>query len=56
MKAFNPERIAYYEANGWRAYYDRKWLRLLRWYNREIPIEFFLARQSVGMPACSGNS
>ena len=30
MKAFNPQRIAYYEANGWRAYYDRKWLRLLR--------------------------
>jgi hypothetical protein len=30
LKAFNPERIAYYEANGWRAYYDRKWLRLLR--------------------------
>ena len=30
MKVFNPERIANYEANGWRAYYDRKWLRLLR--------------------------
>lgn len=27
---FNPERVAYYEAAGWRAYYDRRWLRLLR--------------------------
>ena len=27
---FDPERIAYYEANGWRAYYERKWLRVLR--------------------------
>lgn len=26
----NPQRIAYYEANGWRAYYDRRWLNLLR--------------------------
>ena len=26
---FNPDRIAYFEAAGWRAYYDRKWLRLL---------------------------
>ena len=27
---FNPERVAYFEANGWRAYYDRHWLTLLR--------------------------
>lgn len=26
----NPERVAYYEAEGWRAYYDRKWLKMLR--------------------------
>src|SRR5579863_1985351 len=26
----NPERVAYFEANGWRAYYDRKWLKVLR--------------------------
>ena len=26
----NPERIAYFEAAGWRAYYDRKWLQLMR--------------------------
>jgi hypothetical protein len=25
-----PGRIAYYEAEGWRAYYDRKYFRLLR--------------------------
>ncbi|MCC7354894.1 MAG: hypothetical protein IT330_14210 [Anaerolineae bacterium] len=27
---FNPDRVASFEANGWRAYYDRAWLRLLR--------------------------
>ena len=26
-KAFHPERVAYYEAAGWRAYYDHRWLR-----------------------------
>jgi hypothetical protein len=26
----NPDRIAYFEAAGWRAYYDRKWLKMLR--------------------------
>jgi hypothetical protein len=32
MKAFNynPDRVAYFEAAGWRAYYDRAWLKLLR--------------------------
>lgn len=25
-----PARVAYFEAAGWRAYYDRKWLRMLR--------------------------
>ena len=27
---FDPDRVAYYEAAGWRAYYDRRWGRLLR--------------------------
>jgi hypothetical protein len=27
---FNPQRVAYFEAAGWRAYYDRQWLKLLR--------------------------
>jgi hypothetical protein len=27
---FDPERIAYFEAAGWRAYYDHKWLKMLR--------------------------
>ena len=27
---FDPDRVAYFEANGWRAYYDREWIRLLR--------------------------
>ena len=26
----NPDRVAYFEAAGWRAYYDRKWLSMLR--------------------------
>jgi len=26
---FNPDRVAYFEAAGWRAYYDRKWLKML---------------------------
>ncbi len=27
---FRPDRVAYFEAEGWRAYYDRKWPRLLK--------------------------
>lgn len=27
---FDPERIAHYEASGWRAYYDRRWFDVLR--------------------------
>ncbi len=27
---FNPDRVAYFEAAGWRAYYDRQWLKMLR--------------------------
>lgn len=26
---FNPERVAYFEAAGWRAYYDHAWFKLL---------------------------
>ena len=26
----DPDRVAYFEAEGWRAYYDRRWLRLIR--------------------------
>ena len=26
---FNPDRVAYFEATGWRAYYDRAWFKLL---------------------------
>ncbi|MBI3959081.1 MAG: hypothetical protein HY328_09750 [Chloroflexi bacterium] len=28
-RSFTPERIAHFEAAGWRAYYDRNWLRVL---------------------------
>ncbi len=27
---FDPARVAHFEATGWRAYYDRQWLKLLR--------------------------
>jgi len=27
---FDPERVAHFEASGWRAYYDRRWLDVLR--------------------------
>jgi hypothetical protein len=25
--SFDPDRVAFYETEGWRAYYDRRWLR-----------------------------
>jgi hypothetical protein len=28
--ASDPDRVAYFEKAGWEAYYDRKWLRVLR--------------------------
>jgi hypothetical protein len=27
---FDADRVAYFETEGWRAYYDRRWLRLLK--------------------------
>src|SRR5438270_5473607 len=26
---FEPDRVAYYEAAGWRAYYDHRWLKIV---------------------------
>jgi hypothetical protein len=26
----NPDRVAYFEAAGWRAYYDHKWIKMHR--------------------------
>jgi hypothetical protein len=26
---FNPDRVAYFEAEGWRAYYEHNWLKML---------------------------
>jgi hypothetical protein len=26
----NPDRVAYFEAAGWRGYYDHKWIKMLR--------------------------
>jgi hypothetical protein len=28
--SFDAKQVAYYEVEGWKAYYDRNWLRLLR--------------------------
>lgn len=28
--SMNPERVAYFEAAGWRAYYDRRWFKMVR--------------------------
>ena len=28
--SMNPDRVAYFEAAGWRAYYDRTWLTMVR--------------------------
>jgi hypothetical protein len=41
--AFVPERVGYYECEGWRAYYDHKWVRLLR-------LLVSLCRQQFSMP------
>lgn len=27
LSTFRPDRVAYYEAAGWRAYYDHRWVR-----------------------------
>jgi len=27
---FNPDRVAYFEAAGWRAYYEHRWFKMLR--------------------------
>ena len=39
----DPDRIAYYEAAGWRAYYERKYLKLLR-------LTAAMAREQFGIP------
>src|SRR3984893_11313940 len=39
----NPERVAYFEAAGWRAYYDRKWLTMV-W------LIVALCQQQFGIP------
>ncbi len=36
----NPERVAFYEAEGWRAYYDKKWLKMLRLMLRLVQEQF----------------
>lgn len=40
---FDPDRVAYAEANGWRAYYDRKWPKMLQ-------LMMQLSREQFHMP------
>ena len=42
-RSFDPDRIARYEVAGWRAYYDRRWLRLLR-------LTLALCQEQFGIP------
>jgi hypothetical protein len=42
-RAFDPDRIAHYEVAGWRAYYDRRWPRLLR-------LGLALCQEQFGIP------
>lgn len=39
----DPDRVAYFEAAGWRAYYDRAWARLLR-------LTLALCHEQFGIP------
>ncbi len=39
---FSPEQVAYVEAAGWRAYYDRKWLKMLRLITKLCQEEFHI--------------
>jgi hypothetical protein len=44
---FDPERVAYFEAAGWRAYYDQKWLKmmvlLIQLFQEQFHIPFFMS-------------
>lgn len=43
QRTFDPDRIAHYEVAGWRAYYDRRWPRLLR-------VGLALCQEQFGIP------
>ncbi len=40
---FDPDRLAYLEVAGWRAYYDRKWLQMLRFMLQMMREQFGLS-------------
>jgi hypothetical protein len=44
---FDPERVAYFEAAGWRAYYDHKWLKmvvlLIQLFQEQFRIPFLMS-------------
>jgi hypothetical protein len=42
-RIFDPDHIAHFEVAGWRAYYDRRWLRLLR-------LTLALCQEQFGIP------
>ena len=37
---FDPSAVAYYEVEGWKAYYDHNWLRLLRLLLQLVQVQF----------------
>jgi hypothetical protein len=42
-RRFDPDRVAYYEATGWRAYYDHQWAKLLN-------LVVSMAHEQFGIP------
>lgn len=42
MSSFDPDRIAFYETEGWRAYYDRNWPRAFGLMMRLIESQFHI--------------
>lgn len=39
---FDPDHVAYLEAEGWRSYYDKKWLRVFQLMERTASVEFHI--------------
>lgn len=54
---FNPDKIAFYEKAGWKAYYDRKWLRVLslmmQLSREQFGISLASSRWSSRWPGCT---
>jgi hypothetical protein len=49
-RRFDSDRVEYFEKAGWRAYYDRRWLRVLR-----LMVQLNREQFAMSPPARSGN-